>query len=144
MNFNSSFVTKFLNAVLKMLDPIGIVALILLRRVQHFIGAKFTFTLSVLKNFMDPLEVVKYKNLVAKIKVLSPLYCLGMLGKSTSYGTGAQSLSCCFWIKLDNLTTFYCIFVICFTRSNFFCNLLHHFSKKSCYWTTHMLTECVA
>jgi hypothetical protein len=62
MNFNSSFVTKFLNAILKMLDRIGIVALILLRRVQHFIGAKFTFTLSVLKNFMDPLEVVKYQN----------------------------------------------------------------------------------
>ena len=55
MKFNTSFITKFLNAILKMLDPIGIVAFILLRRVQHFIGAKFTFTLSVLKNFMVPL-----------------------------------------------------------------------------------------
>ena len=35
-----------------MLDPIGIVALILLRRVQHCIGAKFTFTLSVLHKYV--------------------------------------------------------------------------------------------
>ena len=47
-----------------------------------------------LKNFMDTLEVVK-KHWVAKIGV----FCLRMLGKSTSYSTGTQPLSSCFWAK---------------------------------------------
>ena len=50
------------------------------------------------KNFMDPLEVVK-KHWVAKIGVFRPLFCLRMLGKSTSYSTGTQPLSSCFWAK---------------------------------------------
>ena len=41
-----------------------------------------------LKNFMDPLEVVK-KHRVPKIGVFCPLFCLGMLG----YSTGTQPLS---------------------------------------------------
>ena len=51
-----------------------------------------------LKNFMDPLKVVK-KHRVLKIGVFRPLFCLGMLGKSTSYNTGTQPLSSCFWAK---------------------------------------------
>ena len=42
---------------------------------------------TLVKNFMDPLEVVK-KQWVPKIGVFCPLFCLGMLGKSTSNITG--------------------------------------------------------
>ena len=48
------------------------------------------------KNFMDPLEVVK-KYWVAKIGVFRPLFCLGILGKSTSYSTGVFELDRTIW-----------------------------------------------
>ena len=67
---------------------------------------------------MDPIEVVK-KHWVAKISVFYPLFCLWMLGKSRSYSTGTQPLS--FWGKKVN----FCIFMIYFTRRNFFGNLLN-------------------
>ena len=42
--------------------------------------------LFIVKNFMDPLEVIN-KHQVLKIGVLHPLFCIGMLGKSTRYST---------------------------------------------------------
>ena len=48
-----------------------------------------------LKNFMDPLEVVK-KHRVPKIGVFGPLFSLGILGKSTSYSTEFKPLGSCF------------------------------------------------
>jgi hypothetical protein len=62
-----------------------------------------------------------------KTGVFCPLFCLGMLGKSTSYSTGPQPLCSCFGAKYDNSTRFYYIFEIYFTRDKFFGNLFHPF-----------------
>ena len=94
-----------------------------------FLGAK-------LKNFIDLLEVSK-KHWVSKTCVLGPLFCLGKLGKTTSYSTGTQFLGSCFWAKWDKLTRFYYIFLIHFTRSNFLVTsfILWVRRKKVCYWS---------
>ena len=52
--------------------------------------------LSETKEFHGSFEVVK-KHWVPKIGIFHPLFCLGMLGKSTSYSTGTEPLSSCFW-----------------------------------------------
>ena len=59
-------------------------------------------------------------------------YHLRMLGKSTGYSIGTQPLSSCFWAEKDNLTRFYCIFVIYFTRGNFLVtsSILLHWNKE--------------
>jgi len=53
---------------------------------------------SLVKMFLNPVWEGKMHG-VTKIGVFRPLFCVGMLGKSTNYSTGTRPLCSTFWAK---------------------------------------------
>ena len=54
--------------------------------------------INALKMFLKPIWEGKMHR-VTKIGIFRPLFCVGMLGKSTNYSTGTRPLCSTFWAK---------------------------------------------